>query len=62
MSKHDAVKLVSVRASRSSFHHLLTAVFPMNHSLEPRSDFLGGVTVVSLSMGMVFMMRILLAH
>jgi hypothetical protein len=62
MSKHDLVKKVSGRASRSGFHHLLTSVFPMNHTPEARFDFPGGVMVVSLSVGVVFLMRLLLAY
>jgi hypothetical protein len=62
MSKHDMVKSVSGRVNRSGFHHFLTAVFPMNHLPEAKSDFLGVVMVVSMSVGTVFLMRILLAH
>jgi hypothetical protein len=62
MSKHEMVKAVFGRSNRSGFHHILTSVFPMNRRLEAGFDVLGSVIVVSLSMGMVFMMRLLLAH
>jgi hypothetical protein len=60
MSKHEMVKAVFGRASRSGFHHFLTSVFHLNHSPEVRFDFLGGVMVVSLSVGVVFLMRLFL--
>jgi hypothetical protein len=62
MSKHEMVKTVFGRASRSGFHYFLTSVFPMNRTPEARFDFLGGVMVISLSMGVVLLMRLFLAH
>jgi hypothetical protein len=62
MAKHEMVKAVFGRASRSGFHHFLTSVLFMNRTPEARFDFLGGAMVVSLSMGMVLLMRLLLAH
>jgi hypothetical protein len=62
MAKHEMVKLVLGRTGRSGFHHFLTSVFPMNHAPEAGFDFLGGVIVVGLSVGVVLLMRLLLAH
>jgi hypothetical protein len=62
MSKHEIQKAIFGGASRSGFHHFLTSAFPMNRTSEARFDFLGGVMVTSLSMGMVLLMRLLLAH
>jgi hypothetical protein len=62
MSKHEMVKAVFGRPSRSGFHHFLTSVFPMYRTSEAGFDVLGSVIVVSASLGVVFMMRLLLAH
>ena len=62
MSKHEMVKAVFGRTSRSGFHCFLTSVFPMNPALEARFDFLGGIMVVGLSFGLVFLMRLLLEN
>jgi hypothetical protein len=62
MSKHEMVKSVFGRASRSGFHHFLTSVFPMHRTPEAGFDVLGGVIVVSLSVGVVLLMRLLLAN
>jgi len=40
----------------------VTPVLPMNRTLEAGFDFLGGVIVVGLSVGVVLLMRLLLAH
>lgn len=60
MSKHEMAKADSGGASRSGFHHVLTSAFPMDHAPATRFDFLGGVAVISLSVGVVFLMRLLL--
>jgi hypothetical protein len=62
MSKDEMAKAVFGGASRSGFHHFLTLVFHTNHTPETRFDFLGGVVVFSLTMGMVLFMRLLLAY
>ena len=62
MSKQEMVKAVFGRPNRSGFHHFLTSVFPMNRTPEAGFDVLGSVIVVSSLMGMMFMMRLLLAH
>jgi hypothetical protein len=62
MSKHEMVKAVFGKPKRSGFHLFLTSVFPMNRTSEAGFDVLGSVIVVSSLMGMMFMMRLLLAH
>jgi hypothetical protein len=42
--------------------YFVTPVLPMNRTLEAGFDFLGGVIVVGLSVGVVLLMRLLLAH
>jgi hypothetical protein len=56
------MKAVFGKADRSSFHYFVTSLLPMNHTPEAGFDFLGGVIVVSLSVGVVLLMRLLLAH
>jgi hypothetical protein len=62
MSKYKILKAVFGKPNRSGFHYFLTSVFHTNHTSVARFDFLGGVMVVSLLMGVVFMMRFLVAH
>ena len=56
------MKVVFGKADRSRFHYFVTPALPMNRTPEAGFDFLGGVIVVSLSMGVVLLMRLLLAH
>ena len=62
MSTHEMVKSVFGKAGRSGFHYYLTSVFPMHRAPEAGFDVLGGVIVVSVSVGVVFLMRLLLVH
>jgi hypothetical protein len=62
MFTHKFMKAVFGKADRSGFHYFVTPVLPMNRTPEAGFDFLGGVMVVSLSMGVVLLMRLLLAH
>jgi hypothetical protein len=62
MFTHKLMKAVFGRASRSSFHCLLTSVLFMNRTPKAGFDVLGSIMVVSLSMGVVLFMRLLLAH
>ena len=62
MSKHEMVKAVFGKPNRSGFHYFVTPVLPMNRKSEAGFDFLGGVIVVSLSVGVMLLMRLLLAH
>jgi hypothetical protein len=56
------MKVVFGKADRSRFHYFVTPVLPMNRKSEAGFDFLGGVMVVSLSVGVVLLMCLLLAH
>lgn len=56
------MKAVFGKADRSGFHYLVTPVRLMNRTSEAGFDLLGGVMVVSLSVGVVFLMRLLLAY
>jgi hypothetical protein len=62
MSKHEMVKAVFGKPNRSGFHLFLTSVFPTNRTSEAGFDVLGSVIVVGSSLGVVFLMRLLLAH
>jgi hypothetical protein len=62
MSKHEMVKAVIGRASRNGFYYFVTPVPPLNRTPEAGFDFLGGIIVVSLSVGVVLLMRLVLAN
>jgi len=62
MSTHKLMNAVFGKADRSRFHYFVTPVLPTNRTSEAGFDFLGGVMVVSLSVGVVLLMRLLLAH
>jgi hypothetical protein len=62
MFTHKLMKAVFGKADRSGFHYFVTPAPPMNCTPEAGFDFLGGVIVVSLSVGVVLLMRLLLAH
>jgi len=62
MTTHKLMKAVPGKANRSGFHCFLTSVFPMDHTPAAGFDALGGIIVVSLSMGTVFLMRLVLSH
>jgi hypothetical protein len=62
MSKREMVKAVFGRANRSGFHHFFTSTFPMNRTSMAGFDVLGSVIVVSLSIGVVLLMRLFLAY
>lgn len=62
MSVHKLMKAVFGKANRSGFHYFVTPVLPTNRTTEAGFDFLGGVIVVSLSVGVVSLMRFLLVN
>ena len=62
MSAHKLMKAVFGKANRSGFYYFATPVLPVNRIPEAGFEFLGGVIVVSLSVGVVLLMRLLLAH
>ena len=62
MSTHKLVEAVFGKSNRSGFYYFAIPVLPVNRIPEAGVDFLGGVIVVSLSAGVVLLMRLLLAH
>jgi hypothetical protein len=62
MSTHKLMKAVFGKTGRSGFHYFLSSVYPLNRAPGAGFDVLGSVIVVSLSVGTVFIMRLLLAH
>jgi hypothetical protein len=50
------------KAARSGCHNFLTLTLPFTRTPEAGFDILGGVMVVSLSAGIVLMMRLILAN
>ena len=62
MSTREMTKTVFGKANRSGFHHLVTPVHLMNRTPEVGFDVLGGVIIVSLSMAVVFLMRLILVN
>lgn len=62
MSTHRMTKAVFGKANRSGFHHFVTPVLAMNRRSEAGFDVVGGVMVVSLSAGVVLLMRLILAN
>jgi hypothetical protein len=61
MSKHEMAEAVFCMTSRSGFHYLLIPALFMNRTPKAVYDVLGSLIVVSLSMGVVLLMRLLLA-
>lgn len=62
MSKPEMLKTASGRASRSGFHCFLIPALFMNRTPTAGFDVLGSLMVVSLSMGVVLLMRLFLAY
>ena len=62
MSMHKLMKTVFGKANRNGFHCLLTSVLPVSRASEAGFDVLGGVMVVSLSAGVVLLMRLILTN
>lgn len=62
MFTHKLMQAVFGKANRSGFHNFVTPVRPMNRTSEAGFDVLGGVMVVSLSTGVVLLMRFILAN
>jgi len=62
MVNHKMIKSVLGSTNRSGFHHFVTPGPLAQPAAETGFDFLGGVTVVTLSAGMVFLMRLILAN
>jgi hypothetical protein len=62
MATHEKLKAIFGSGSRSGFHHFLSSVFPTDRTLEAGCDVLGCVIVVSLTVGTVFLVRLLLVY
>jgi len=62
MSAHIVTKTVFGKAHRSGFHYFVTTVLPVNRTREAGFDVLGGIMVISLSAGVVLLMRLILAN
>ena len=62
MFKHKILKAVFGNANRSGFHCFVTPVPIADRTAEAGFDVLGGVMVVSLSAGVVLLMRLVLAN
>jgi hypothetical protein len=56
------MKTVFGKVNRSGFHHLVIPVLPVDRTPEAGLDVLGGVTIVSLSAGVLLLMRLVLAN
>jgi hypothetical protein len=62
MFTHKLMKAVFGKVNRSSFHYFLTSVLPVSRAPEAGFDVLGVVMVVSLSAGVVLLMRLILEN
>ena len=62
MVTHEKIRAVFEKVERSGFHRLITEVLPTNRKSETMFDALGGLIVVSLSVGIVVLMRLLLTQ
>ena len=62
MFTHPTWEAAAAKTSHSVLHNLMTQTLPFKSAPDNRSDVLGGVTVVSLSAGLLVLMRFLLAN
>jgi hypothetical protein len=62
MITREVMKTVFEKANRTGFHHFTTPALPMKRGSEAAFDGLGGLMVVSLSAGILVLMRFLLAN
>jgi hypothetical protein len=62
MSKREMAKTVSGGVDRSGFHYFCSSAFLTNRTSEAGFDVMGSVIVVSLSIGVVLLMRFLLVY
>lgn len=62
MFTHKLMKTVFGKADRSGFCHFVMPVCPRNRIPEAGFDVLGTIMVVSLSVGVVFLMRLILTN
>lgn len=62
MFTHKLMKTVFGKANRSGFFYFVLPVRPRHRTPEAGFDVLGTITVVSLSVGVVFLMRLILTN
>jgi len=62
MLTQEMKKSIFNKASRSGFHHIITPARCPRHVAEAWFDGLGGVIMVSLSGGVMVLMRLLLIN
>jgi hypothetical protein len=62
MFRHKLIKTVFSKAHRSGFYYFVTPVCPKNRTPEAGFDVLGIIMVVGLSVGVVFLMRLILTN
>jgi hypothetical protein len=65
MFDRNMVKTVFGSVNRSDFYYLITSIRSLlhtNHGPDTRFDAVGGVMVISLSAGIVVLMRLMVAH
>jgi hypothetical protein len=55
------MKTFTRKVNRSGFYHLINPVTPINHTLNAKSDMWGSLLVIGLLMGVVELMRLVLA-
>jgi hypothetical protein len=56
------MKAIFGKANRSSFYYFVTPVFPRSRTSEAGFDVLGTMMVISLSAGVVLLMRLILTN
>jgi hypothetical protein len=61
MPAYEIMKTASGKAGRCGMHQFIISALPFRPGSEIRSDVLGGIFVVSLFVGMLALMRLLLA-
>jgi hypothetical protein len=62
MLRHKIRKTLFGKVGRSGFHWLLTPVLPRKRGPETKHDALGGLIVIGLSIGLILLMRFILAR
>jgi hypothetical protein len=62
MLTHEMITTALGKIRRSGFHHFLTSVFNVKRTTEAERDALGGAMVVIVSVGVVLLMRLILAN
>ena len=62
MHNHKTMKAAFDRIARSGFHRLMTPVLPLRRKPEAVLDLVGTLFVISLSVTLVSMVRLILAN